>query len=166
MRQPQIFFGYFLLGIFPLVFNVNAQKKLPDSLPDFNFPGVGVDSVKNSFFGKGRPLIVFYFDPTCSHCEKQAQWISESIEGFEGVDLLWLAWEINDAIPVFKEHYFSQASDNLYFAIDPNYSFDGIFGFSEIPTVFIFDGKNNLMRKFKGEIKAERLLKILNRNSQ
>jgi len=165
MRHPHVFSGYCIFSIFLLACKVQAQKT-PDSLSNFSFSSLNGDSVSNNLFDNGRPLILFYFDPTCSHCEKQAQWISKSIEQFEGVDLLWLAWEVNDAISSFRKNYFSQATDNVYFAVDVDYRFDGIFGFSEIPTVFIFDDRNSLLKTFNGETKVEKLLKILEINSK
>lgn len=160
MRHQRFVFGYFFFVIlFSESIKVNGQKT-PDSLPEFSFPGLNEELVRSSSFDNGRSLILFYFDPTCSHCEKQAEWVSEAMEQFQTVDLFWLAWEENETIPDFKEKYFP-LDENVFFAKDVDYSFDSLFGFSQIPSVFVFDGNNNLLKKFKNETKVEKLLRVL-----
>jgi len=159
IRHSQILLGYFLYCVSCWPSNLQAQIT-PDTLPNFNFQGSNGDYVNRNQFDNGRPLILFYFDPTCSHCETQAVWVSEAIEKFQSVDLFWLVWEENETIEDFRNKHFQDAN-NVFFARDVSSIFDGLFGFSQIPSVFVFDGNNKLLKKFKSETKAQKLLNVL-----
>ncbi|MEQ9425573.1 MAG: hypothetical protein RJQ09_14205 [Cyclobacteriaceae bacterium] len=153
--------GYTTTLIVIMTVEIVAQKP-PEKLPQFNFYGFESEDVTDTWFRNDRPLIIFYFDPTCSHCEVQAQWVTEELGALAGIDLLWIAWEENEALAEFKVKYFPSV-ENVYFGQDLDAKFDGIFGFSEIPTVFVYNAQNQLLKKFNNETKPRRLLKELNR---
>lgn len=129
-------------------------------LPTFSFVTPGGEEIASSYFENDRPLIVIYFEPTCIHCELQAEWLANRINDFNHIDLLFVAWEPTNEIPDFRDRFFPQV-ENVYFAMDGDQEFDQLFGFSQIPTIYVYDDSNQLKKKFKKETKAERLLKAL-----
>ena len=159
MRRLTISNCYIMIFIISLSAPTLFAQDQP-ALPKFSFKGYEGVEITNELFMNDRPLIVIYFEPSCSHCKQQAEWLSNSMDNFEGVDLLWVAWEPTDLIDEFRDQYFPQAV-NVNYAIDSDQEFDNIFGFSQIPTVFVYDDQNKLLKKFKKETKTEKLLKTL-----
>jgi len=160
MRRFNYSFGYLVLTVL-FCFRVGSlfgQSK--DSLPDFTFVSPDGLKVSAADFDNGKPLVVFYFDPTCAHCKEQAEWVAFEIDKFQWVDLLWVAWAATDGIPDFNDQYFPQ-TENVFYAIDTEAQFDDLFGFCQIPTVFAYSAEGQLLRKFKGGIRVSKLLKTL-----
>ncbi len=159
MRRLILQRGYItLINIFYL--SIWALGQDISTLPLFSFTDLEGKILSTEKFRNNRPLIIFYYEPTCSHCEQQAEWVASNIDKFEEVDLLWVAWEPTNAIPEFRSRFFPQA-ENVYYVIDNDTAFDNLFGFSQIPTVFVYDSEDLLVKKFKKEAKAEKLLKAL-----
>lgn len=156
MRRTIVHTGYLivLLGYF------SNTASAQDQLPTFAFPDHEGTKLTDQDFRNDRQLIIFYYEPTCAHCQLEAEWIASKIDEFIDVDMLWVAWEPTNEIADFKLQYFPQ-SNNVYYAIDDEGTFDELFGFSQIPTIFIYNSLNELVKKFKKETKADKLLKVL-----
>ncbi len=157
VRRLKLPIGYQILLLTLLSNSVLAQ----DKLPSFTFPDAEGKTLTNENFRNGRSLILFYYEPTCSHCQQQAEWVAAIMDQFNEVDLLWVAWEPTDQIENFRSQYFPQA-ENAYYVIDVDGVFDQLFGFSQIPTIFVYSSNDELIKKFKKETKAEKLLKLIN----
>lgn len=151
--------SYFTISLlFNLSISVLGQNV--STLPAFSFIDHEGRKIESELFRNDKPLIIFYFEPTCAHCKLQAEWVASNIDKFDNVDLLWVAWESTEDIPDFQSRFFPQV-ENVYYAIDIDAVFDDLFGFSQLATVFIYDSQNRLVKKFKKETKAEKLLRTL-----
>ncbi len=157
MRRLKKVVGYILLVILLVPGKAQAQKS---SLPDFVFASPDGKKISSKLFDNERPLVVIYFEPTCIHCRYQAEWIARKIDQLQELDFLFVAWQPTQDIPAFKERYFPQ-EENIHFGVDSEEQFDDLFGFSQIPTIYIYNEQNQLVKKFKKETKPERMLKAL-----
>lgn len=158
MRRMKLFSCYLACLIFH--FTSPTQGQEVNTLPIFSFSDIEGKEISDNGFRNDRQLIVFYYEPTCSHCQLQAEWVASKIDDFSGVDLLWVAWQPTVDISDFRSQFFPQEK-NVYYAIDDKEVFDELFGFSQIPTIFLYDAQNKLIKKFKRETKSEKLLKTL-----
>jgi thiol-disulfide isomerase/thioredoxin len=141
-----------------LSFSSIAQQKFPE----FSFMDLNDKSFTSKNLKTKLPVIAIFFDPYCSHCEQQAQWIREAESEFQDVQLLFVSTEEKEAIAVFKEKYFNGTTlKHVYFLKDTEYQFDGYFGYSEVPSMYIYNQKWLKVAEFHKETEAEKMIESL-----
>lgn len=153
-----------LLFVFAAHTGIIAQAGIT-SMPSFSF----VNAVDGSQLDpgnlmKGSAAMVVYFDPWCDHCQEQAKWINEEISEFDNVSVLFVAFvENNEDVANFREEFLPNAvgKKNFLFAVDSQYQFDSYFGYSEAPTIFIFNNQWRLAKKLTEETPVSELKSFL-----
>lgn len=144
-----------MLTVLYCTITANAQR-----LPEFSFSGNGNKKITVANLQANKPVIVFLFDPYCDHCEKQAEWIKKDLKKFDGINLLWVSTESLDDINSFAKRYFPAVS-NIIFCSDQDFMFDDWFGYSEVPSIYVYDKNRNRVAAFKKETPVEEMLKPL-----
>lgn len=146
-----------------LLFTGSLYAQMGTPLPDFEVDKVDGSKVRGSQMPANIPLVVFYFDPDCDHCNQQAQWISERINEFNGTVMLWVSWGEPEAIRQFADQHFPdyERRPNLIFTKDTKYQFDNWFGYSEVPSIYIYGRKGHRVAEFKTETPVDDLLRYL-----
>ena len=141
-----------------LPFSIFAQQQLPE----FSFLSLEGEKFSSENLKNNLPVITLYFDPYCDHCEQQAKWIRAAENHFQNVQLLWVSMEQPEAVTEFKNKYFKGSTlKHLHFVLDTEYQFDKYFGYSEIPSVYIYNQKWLRVAEFHQETEAEKLLDSL-----
>jgi thiol-disulfide isomerase/thioredoxin len=130
------------------------------SLPDFNFEAADGSIVNKSSLVKGKPLIVFYFDPTCDHCQAQAQSVKDNATKFRDINMIWVSWEEHASNKEFYDKYLSKIQHAIV-CRDHNYKFDSWFGYSEVISIYSYNSKGERVAAFTKEQSAEVLLKAV-----
>ncbi|MCZ2357757.1 MAG: redoxin domain-containing protein [Bacteroidia bacterium] len=160
LKSGSIFCSFwFFLGSF---FSVFAQKQAPPTnFPQFKFYDLSGNAFTNNQIKAGLPMVVFYFDPDCDHCQLEAKMISSELNSFGQVNLLWVSTAEEAAIKSFQQKFFAGAKTPVYFVRDKDYKFDGYFGYSVAPTILVF-GKNGIfLKKFTNEIAPVEIRNLL-----
>lgn len=155
---------YLLIFFYLVSFStIKAQNKegFAQTFPNFQFVKPNGEPFTNQNLQKGKPTIVFFFDPDCDHCQKQADWIAASPESFKNAQLLWVSTAEPDAINIFHKTRFAKYPYPIYFVKDKNYKFDSIFGYSVAPTILIYSSTGQLQKSFKNEVAVSELVKYL-----
>lgn len=145
-----------LIAMFSL--SLQAQDNAP--LPDFELTNTKGQKVSPNTLDKDKPIVVFYFDPDCDHCLQQASWVKEAINKFKGVTMIWISWGEPDAISAFESKYFGGLNEHnrIYFCKDEDYKMDDWFGYSEVPSIYIYNKSRVRIATFKKETLAEHIL--------
>ena len=60
-----------------------------------------------------------------------------------------------------KEHFEESELQNVFVLLDPNFYFDGYFGYSEVPTMYVYDADKKRVATFNKETEAADILKKL-----
>lgn len=132
--------------------SVKAQEGDRAKLPFFKVAATSGMTISPELLPKNRPVIVFYFDPDCDHCEQQATWVKEQINRFNGVSLVWISWGEMDAIKGFQEKHFADVNKrDMVFTKDTEYNMDNWFGYSEVPSVYVYNQRWERTASFKSE---------------
>jgi len=151
-----------LAGLFSgILGNVDAQTQ---SLPSFTFYDYGNKAFATSNLKTGVPVIVIYFDPDCDHCNKQAAMIKENIGKFANIQVMWVAFPASqEAIAAFgRKYYAAQYGKNFFFLRDNDYTFDKSFGYSEAPSLYVYNKSGKLVKSYKkNEVSVDELLSHL-----
>lgn len=121
-----------------------------------------LDSTVISLSQKGRPTVLFYFDPHCEHCQQEAEQLKKQPRAFENVQLFWLSTERLWVLRAFEKKYALQHTiPSLIIAQISPQAADTQFGFRTVPTILIYNAEGNLVKKYVGETKMEAIVKYL-----
>jgi len=107
-----------------------------------------------------RARIVFFFDPYCDHCQKQATLLAENPKALDGIQLIWVSTETSAALADFREKYLKKLP-NVIVLRDKDFRFDSYFGYSVAPTIYVYDKAGRLKAVHKEEVGLATLLKDL-----
>lgn len=107
---------------------------------------------------KGR--IVFFFDPYCDHCQKQAALLRENPSALKDIQLIWVSTETTEAIRQFQENHL-KTLPNVFVLRDKDYRFDSFFGYSVSPTIYVYDKAGKLRAIHREEVPLSQLLRDL-----
>jgi protein-disulfide isomerase len=152
-----------LLFLFALI-TFTGNSLLAQDLPKFSFYDVAKKSFTQANLKPGQPVVVVYFDPDCDHCNKQAQLIQAEVSKFATAQLIWVAFPASiEAITAFGKKYFSaQFGKNFHFLRDNDYTFDRSFGYSEAPSIYVYNKSWKLVKSYsKKEVPAAELAALL-----
>lgn len=109
----------------------------------------------------GMPVMVFFFDPYCDHCEAQAKAIREAKAKFAHVQFVWVTTESAEAAKKFRDAQFGPTFPNMHVLTDPKFQFDAYFGYTEVSTSHLFNKDWKKTKTFTHETTAAELLKYL-----
>ena len=149
------------LSICLLVLSASLQAQ--KNLPAFSFNDLDGRAFTKADLREDLPTIVFFFDPYCDHCQQQAKWIKEAGDQFKDIQMVWVTTESETkASQEFSLEYFGGGKwEHVYFLIDSNFLFDGFFGYSEVPSIYIYNASGQRLKSFSKETPAEILLRFL-----
>ena len=138
----------------------NLDSQVSKKIPYFTFATLdGKPFVKDSF-DKVRTKFIFYFNSECDHCQKQGKWLSEEIEVFKDLEMVFISYEELDAIKNYRDKYnFHQ--DNITFLEDTRLTFSNLFGAETFPSILIYSKKGELIKVFNGETKVNEILEFI-----
>jgi thiol-disulfide isomerase/thioredoxin len=145
-----------------LTFSANTLSA--QDLPKFAFYETGNKPFTQAGLKTGIPVVVVYFDPDCDHCNKQAQMIQAEVAKFANVQMVWVAFPAAiEAITAFGKKYFpAQFGKSFFFLRDNDYTFDRAFGYSEAPSIYIYNKSWKLVKSYsKKEVAPAEILSIL-----
>ena len=149
----------FLLVIF---LSLHAQpENPPKALPDFVFYDLNRNFFTKENLIKGKPVIVFFFDPYCDHCQKQTKMITENANKFKNVQFVFVSTETYKALKEFYNNYLKGKNLNVFVVKDKDYQFDNYFSYSVAPRLFVYDENWNYVKDFKNEVHPDVILKYL-----
>ncbi len=146
--------------LFTLATSLFSLVAFSQSLPDFNFQAADGSKVTKSSLVQGKPLIVFYFDPFCDHCQEQAQIVKDNAGKFNDINMIWVSWEEHTENKAFHEKYLSKIKHAVV-CKDDNYKFDTWFGYSEVLSIYCYNSNGERIASFSNEQPADVLLKSL-----
>jgi len=138
----------------------NKSMKGIQQLPKFTV--LSLDSshmLRSKDIPDGRPIVLFLFDPTCSHCQKVTAAILSHRGDLREVRLYFLSNADPKEIDSFSRHNNLGDLSNAFVGRDYQYSFFNAFLPSTIPYMAIYDGKKDLAKVFNGEADIESIIK-------
>lgn len=135
-------------------------EKSIQTLPHFQI--TQLDSTHVPFVHtEGKPVVIMYFNSECEHCQYETQALKKHIAQFAHAQILMLSNEPLAKLKTFAQSYGLTGIANLQIAqIPANKSFD-TFGFTSVPSLFIYNKNQQLIKQFKGETKIEAVIKAI-----
>ena len=144
MKNKHTIMKKFLLAVVALFLSVSAFAELPSvQLKDID--GKRVDTAKLN--NDGKPYIISFFATWCKPCLRELDAVNEVYADWQeetGVKLI--AVSIDKAQDESKVKPLVNSKGYEYqVLLDPNGDFKRAMGVNMVPTVFIIDGKNNIV---------------------
>ncbi len=148
--------------------SVNRLKKKAalaaaiSEMPGFVFLDMDSSSVSVDKGFTDKALIMIYFNSKCDYCREEAHAISDHIELFNGMELLFLSREPLDAIRNFAAERGLSNHENISFGKINGVVANDILGVNTTPQLYIYNRSGQLTKQFKGETKIETIVKYAN----
>jgi cytochrome oxidase Cu insertion factor (SCO1/SenC/PrrC family) len=138
--------------------NLSAQDT-PPILRPFKFYDLTGKPFTNANLKPNTALIAVYFSPDCDHCQQQAKWIQEKSTDLKNCQLLWITdYDEPAGIKEFQAKYLPKVAVPMYFVQDKDYKIDSYFGYSEVPSIYIYTSKGQLATKLRKETPVSGLI--------
>ena len=135
-----------LLLVFALaLFSISTT----DNIPDFVFESPDGSEITKSELEKGKPVIIFYFDPEYTSSIDQADFIYYGEEDYVDINILWVSTASQEINSEFLEDNFSELDLPLIqVAKDTQNKFEDWFGYADAPTAYVYDSNWSLVDRF------------------
>ncbi len=138
----------------------NTSSEISKTIPYFTFATLdGKPFVKDSFDAV-RTKFIFYFNSECDHCQKQGKWLSEEIEVFKDLEMVFISYEELEPIKNYRDKY-NFYQENITFLEDTRLTFSNLFGAETFPSILIYSKKGELIKAFKGETKVSEIIEFI-----
>jgi thioredoxin-related protein len=123
--------------------------------------------VSNSLKGlkENTPSVFIAFHPECEHCQYEAKSINERRTNLARVNIVMFTVANDSLTKVFSKQYGLDSLKNVHVIADTTREMERLFDVKTIPTIFIYNAQNLLVKRYNGETKIEAILKILGLNS-
>jgi len=152
----------YLAGIIPRKLREQAQRQeRTKSLPAFQFLKLDRTTFSSAQLSAAQASVIIYFNPDCEHCQYEARAIRDSLHRFAEVNVLLISDEPIARLQAFAKEYDLANQPNIHILYDGERKFKVLFGTSLVPSIFIYNRQQQLVKQFKGETKIEAILKYL-----
>lgn len=169
MKKNKIFIIIIIILLSFLVYNViskikqkNEISKQLQTIPKFELKTLDNLSFSNANLKENTSTIFIYFNSECDYCQHEAESISQNLNKFKDVEFIFVSTEKIKTIKQFLEKYNLNNQPNITFLYDRNFLFTNQFDANSIPYILIYDRNKALLKKHKGQLNANGILRILN----
>jgi len=133
------------------------------TIPDFNLTALNNTEFKKENLKLNVPTVFLYFNSECDFCQYEVQSISDAIDKFKDIHLVFVSAEPIEKIKIFSGQYNLYNNSNITFLHDSTDSFFTQFNASSIPFTLIYDKNQNLIKTHIGQLNANGILRIINK---
>lgn len=152
--------GFLITGILKKNNSNLSSKQKRSVLPEA--PLLDLDSLRFDLSSiENKPLVLIHFNSECDHCQYEAKDIKKNVEGFSGVNLIFMSSEPISRIEAFSREYGLSNYGYVHFAKTNSEHSVSAFGALTVPHVLVYGPDKILMKEFQGETSAAIIIKYL-----
>jgi len=155
------FLGYMAYAINLKYSEGKELRNRISTLPPFRFERIGEGFFTEDDLDANTPLILFYFNSSCTFCRSEANEIRNKLGRFSGFQLVFVSTEDKILIKKFSEEFGLNGKGNDIFLRDSDLEFSRIFGVITVPATYIYNTERQLIKEFKGAVKIASLLEAI-----
>ncbi|WP_259067202.1 peroxiredoxin family protein [Mucilaginibacter sp. X4EP1] len=137
---------------------INQRKRLPA----FTFYNLDSTRFSNINLGIGVNTCIIYFDPDCDFCESEISSIIANITAFKNTQLLLISFNSPEKIRAAEQKFKLNQFKNIRLLWDKDVQFDSLFGKSIIPSTFIYNKDQLLLKEYHGLVSIKAITQWLN----
>jgi peroxiredoxin len=161
---PILFISLFAYFGFQIYSKIKHKKEVAENIktiPKFDYQNVNGAIFTNENLKKDTPTLFIYFNTECEFCNEETKMISENIQKFNDLQLVFISFEKPELINAFANKYQLNTNDNIHFLSDTKISFVTTFDVNSLPCLVLYDKDQKLIEKIKGQTKVETLINKL-----
>lgn len=159
-----ITFGFSLFLAYKTVIKYYQNRKIIQNrqhLPSFSFYDLTRRPFAANKLKRGVPVCIIYYNSECEHCQKEAIEIRKNIDALKGTQIIMVSTNAPETTKLFIKDHRLEKTDFIWL-FDKDFCFAQWFGNSLVPSVFIYDSHQTLIKEYVGEVKIEAILENLN----
>lgn len=157
--MKSIFFAF--LSLFVLTYATAQVSNNVYKIP-FKFKTLDGKVFTQANLKANTSTIVIFFDPYCEHCATQAEWFAAASTKFKTTQFLFVTTEPTVKASVdFQQKYFGGKGMNVTFLLDTDFKFDAYFGYSETPSIYVFNKTGLRTQALKKETPVDKITPYL-----
>ncbi|MDC9723798.1 MAG: redoxin domain-containing protein, partial [Urechidicola sp.] len=142
----------------------NEIAKQIQTIPKFELKTLDNIPFTNANLKSSLSTIFIYFNSECDFCQHEAESISQHLNKFKNAQFIFVSTENIDTIKQFSEDYKLNNQTKITFLYDYASHFTTQFNAQSIPYILIYDKNNELIKKHNGQLNANGILRVLNKN--
>jgi thioredoxin-related protein len=146
--------------------HAQSTDKTPPYLKDSTIIDFTITLTDSTDFTKsmipaGRPVVIVYFSPDCSHCQLTAHEFEEKKTAFSNVFFIWVSYLAMDKIKTFADEYHMTGKENIRIGRDANYTIPGYYKVKYTPFIAVYNTAGILLQTYDGGTEPETILNLL-----
>jgi thioredoxin-related protein len=154
-------FALVLFMVYSIVEKVYAKKSVQNKIQNLSVAQLFKMDSTQFQMTSGRPILLFFFNSQCEHCQYELTELKKNLSSFEAVSVLLMSSENIATIKEAAQKFELAASPNAEFVkINRDDVFDN-YGSLSVPHLFLYGADRKLIKEFKGETKIEAILQYL-----
>ena len=115
---------------------------------------------------KGKPTVIVYFSPDCSHCQADAKNIAEKLDSLKDINFIWCSSHEVTKIKEFAIKYNMNTLPNMVFGKDEKWAIPSVYKIGFTP-YFVVYGKDGLFYKeFRNGLLPKELMEAVEESNK
>jgi peroxiredoxin len=172
----KIIISVIVIGLFSIIFVVvnkaikieqavtektDITKTGSDKLPLFEFFTLNAVPYSKYNLEKNQSLIIVYYDPDCSLCEKSGEIFSTFKKLHASSQVLFVSHNTKEKIEAYREQFNLEEIPNIKFLQSNADEFYKLFNESSTPTYLIYNTKQELIKIINDDIPVKSILRYI-----
>lgn len=144
---------------------INTKNKIikkREILPVFNFITLQGEWYNLHNRKSDHLSVIIYFNSDCHHCIYEIESIINHIDSFKNTSIILVSDQPFEKLRQFSSQYKLGDYSRIKLLYTNCHDFISAFGTATVPTTYIYDENNRLLRLFKGEAGVEAILNVIN----
>lgn len=141
-----------------------AVEQALQKVPDFEFLSTNGEKFTQASIDVNTPTLFVFFNSECDFCRYEAQDISENIEELKDIEILFISTESTIEITSFSEEFNLNQQQNIHFLHDSTSALYNLFDLTSYPSILIYNKNKNLLKRHKGQLNVQAILRVLKEN--
>ena len=158
-----------IIGIISvLLYNIAKKKSYKESvISNINeLPSFCLKDINNSMFTQediihNTPIVFIYFNTECDFCQYEIKSIKRQRNKFKDITIIFISPEATKEISIFAKYNGLADQNNIVFLQDSILGFATQIDANIIPTILIYNKDRKLIKRSKGLLKVDSILKII-----
>ena len=141
----------------------HLQKKSGEPLPAFDL--LLVDSTTHfntANIPDGKPVVLMYFSPDCSHCQNETRDILDKMDSLENVRFYLITNDPSERLWVYDKMFKLYNYSNITLGRDYKYFFPGHFKNVVPPYMVVYDSDKFGRAVFSGDSSVNKIISFIN----
>lgn len=153
--------GLSVFFLFHKIQENNSKKEGYHTIPVFRLPDINGNPVTESVLQKKVSTLFMSFNPDCDLCVEEIKQIQLNQDAFSFYQMVFFSALPVEKISSFLSQIQFEPSENMFFLVDENGKLTNKMEVKTSPTVYIYNRKGVLIKRFDGPVKIETLIKYL-----